>query len=161
MRGWGGQADFQVVKLCAVLAGTPWRRVHLTQKELSRTRHLSTFEPCKRTNTYLHGHKTALLVRIKSKLSTVYPTHRKCPYSLPPTGRRFLLNTLKTLFTLSRVVLGRFPRSELTGQDIPFVMRILLLIKAIQPDQSNAKQYARRKSFFIKNSWKRSISFSK
>ena len=30
---------------------------------------------------------------------------------------------------------GAFHLSELTGQDIPVVMRILLLIKAIQPDQ--------------------------
>ena len=29
MRGLGRQADFQVVKLCAVLAAV-WRRVHLT-----------------------------------------------------------------------------------------------------------------------------------
>ena len=56
---------------------------------------------------------------------------------------------------------GAFHLSELTGQDIPFIMRILLLMKATQPDQSNAKQYARRKSFFIKTSWKKPISFSK
>ena len=37
---------------------------------------------------------------------------------------------------------GAFHLSELPGQDISFVMRILLLIKAIQPDQSNPKQYA-------------------
>ena len=34
---------------------------------------------------------------------------------------------------------GAFHLSELTGQDISFVMRILFLIKAIQPDQSNPK----------------------
>ena len=34
---------------------------------------------------------------------------------------------------------GAFDLSELIGQDIPVVMKILLLIKAIQPDQSNPK----------------------
>ena len=56
---------------------------------------------------------------------------------------------------------GAFHFSEPTGQDIPIVMRILLLIKAIQPDQSNPKQYVRRKSSFIKNSWIKPILFSK
>ena len=34
---------------------------------------------------------------------------------------------------------GALHLSELTGQAILFVMRILLLIKAIQPDQSKPK----------------------
>ena len=34
---------------------------------------------------------------------------------------------------------GAFHLSELTGQDSPVVMKILLIIKAIQPDQSNPK----------------------
>ena len=34
---------------------------------------------------------------------------------------------------------GALHLSELTGQDISSVMRILFLIKAIQPDQSNPK----------------------
>ena len=34
---------------------------------------------------------------------------------------------------------GAFHLSELIGQDIPVVMKILLLIKAILPDQSNPK----------------------
>ena len=34
---------------------------------------------------------------------------------------------------------GAFHLSELTGQTIPVVMRISLLIKSIQPDMSNPK----------------------
>ena len=34
---------------------------------------------------------------------------------------------------------GAFHLSELTGQTLPVVMRISLLIKTIQPDQSNPK----------------------
>ena len=42
------------------------------------------------------------------------------------------------------------------------VMRISLLIKAIQPDQSkNPKYRSLMKTFFIKNSWKKPISFYK
>ena len=40
---------------------------------------------------------------------------------------------------------GAFHLSELTGQTIPVVMRISLLIKTIHPDQSNPKQYAGRR----------------
>ena len=36
-------------------------------------------------------------------------------------------------------ILGRFHLSELSGQTIPVVLRISLLIKTIQPDQSNPK----------------------
>ena len=44
--------------------------------------------------------------------------------------------------------------SELTGLTIPVIMRISLLIKTIQPDQSNAKQHALGWCF-NKNSWKK------
>ena len=37
-----------------------------------------------------------------------------------------------------------FHLSELTGQPIPIVMRISLLIKTNHPDQSNPKYYAQR-----------------
>ena len=40
---------------------------------------------------------------------------------------------------------GAFHLSELTGQTIPVVMRISLLIKTIYPDQSNPKQCAGRR----------------
>ena len=40
---------------------------------------------------------------------------------------------------------GAFHLSELTGQTIPVVMRISLLIKTIHPDQSNPKQCAARR----------------
>ena len=45
-----------------------------------------------------------------------------------------------------------FHLSELTGQTIPVVMRILLLIKTIRPGKSNPRYYERRKWFFSKNS---------
>ena len=41
--------------------------------------------------------------------------------------------------------------SEMTGQPIPIIMRILVLIKTNRPDQSKAKHYTQRKSFFSKN----------
>ncbi|MCG8406879.1 MAG: hypothetical protein MI923_16905, partial [Phycisphaerales bacterium] len=50
---------------------------------------------------------------------------------------------------------------ELTGQPIPIVMRISLLIKANHPDQSNPKYYAERRWFFSKTSWKKHISLPK
>ena len=53
---------------------------------------------------------------------------------------------------------GAFHLSELTGQTIPVVMRILLLIKTFQPDPSNPKYYARRRWFFSKNCWEKPIS---
>ena len=53
---------------------------------------------------------------------------------------------------------GAFHLSELTGQTIPVVMRILLLIKTFQPDPSNPKYYARRRWFFNKNCWEKPIS---
>ena len=40
--------------------------------------------------------------------------------------------------------LGAFHLSELTGQPIPIVIRISLLIKTNYPDQSNPKRYALR-----------------
>ena len=49
----------------------------------------------------------------------------------------------------------------MTGQTIPVVIRILLLIKTIQPDPSNPKYYARRRWFFSKNCWEKPISLSK
>ena len=42
---------------------------------------------------------------------------------------------------------GALHLSELTGQTIPIAMVISLLIKTLQPDQSNPKQYARRRTF--------------
>ena len=53
---------------------------------------------------------------------------------------------------------GAFHLSELTGQTIPVVMRISILIKIFQSDQSNPKQYA---CFFRKTSWRKPISYSK
>ena len=40
---------------------------------------------------------------------------------------------------------GAFHLSELTCHTIPVAMRISLLIKAIQPDMSDPKYYARRR----------------
>ena len=53
---------------------------------------------------------------------------------------------------------GAFHLSDLTGQTIPVVMKISILIKIFQSDQSNPKQYA---FFFSKTSWKKPISYSK
>ena len=53
---------------------------------------------------------------------------------------------------------GAFHFSELTGQTIPVVRRISLLIKTIQQDQSNLKYYAQRRWFFSKNSLENPIS---
>ena len=49
--------------------------------------------------------------------------------------------------------------SEMTGQPIPIIMRILVLIKTNRPDQSKAKHYTQRKWFFSKTSWKMPIVF--
>ena len=48
------------------------------------------------------------------------------------------------------VTKGAFHLSELTGQPIPIVMRIPLLIKTNHPDQSNPKYYAQRRWFSAK-----------
>ena len=42
-------------------------------------------------------------------------------------------------FTIVVYLKGAFHLSELTGQTIPVVMRISLLIKTIQPDMLNPK----------------------
>ena len=49
--------------------------------------------------------------------------------------------------------------SEMTGQPIPIIMRILVLIKTNRPDQSKVKHYTQRKWFFSKTSWKMPIVF--
>ena len=41
--------------------------------------------------------------------------------------------------TIDKETKGAFHLSELTSQTIPVVMRISLLIKTLQPDQSNPK----------------------
>ena len=46
---------------------------------------------------------------------------------------------------------GAFHLSELSGQPIPIVMRISLLIKTNHPDKSNPKYYAQRRCFFQQN----------
>ena len=53
----------------------------------------------------------------------------------------FLLKTNISKFHFSHEwqTKGAFHLPELTGQTIPIVMRISLLIKTIQPDQSNPK----------------------
>ena len=51
--------------------------------------------------------------------------------------------------------------SEMTGQPIPIIKRILVLIKTNNPDQSNAKHCTQRKWFFSKTSWKMPIIFKK
>ena len=56
---------------------------------------------------------------------------------------------------------GSFHLSELTGQPIPIVIRISLLIKTYHPDQSNPKYYVQRGWFFSKTSWKKPISSPK
>ena len=53
-----------------------------------------------------------------------------------------------------------FPSELKTGQTLLVVTRISLLIKTIQPDQSNPKYYARKRWFFSKNSWEKPISLS-
>ena len=49
-----------------------------------------------------------------------------------------------------KISLGAFHLSELTGQPIPIVIRISLLIKTNHPDQSNPKYYTQRRWFFAK-----------
>ena len=56
---------------------------------------------------------------------------------------------------------GAFHLSELTGQPIPIVMRISLLINNNHPDQSNPTHYAQRRWFFSKTSWKTPLSLPK
>ena len=51
--------------------------------------------------------------------------------------------------------------SEMTGQLIPIIMRILVLIKTNDPGQSNAKHCTQRKWFFSKTSRKMPITFKK
>ena len=51
---------------------------------------------------------------------------------------------------------GTFHVSELTGQAIPVVMKISLLMKTIQPDQSNPI----KDGFSKKKLWKKPISFA-
>ena len=60
-------------------------------------------------------------------------------------------------------VLSNLNLSEMTGQAIPIIMRILVLIKTNHPDpdQSNAKHYTQRKWFSSKTSWKMPILFKK
>ena len=63
--------------------------------------------------------------------------------------RQIYLYELKASFACFRLQLlerglpcrdkALFHISELTGQTLPVIMRILLLIKTIQPDQSNPK----------------------
>ena len=54
-----------------------------------------------------------------------------------------------------------FHLSELTGQPIPIVIRISLLIKTYHPDQTNPIYYAQRRWFFSKSSWKKPVSLAK
>ena len=56
---------------------------------------------------------------------------------------------------------GVFYLLELTGQDISVVMRILLLIKTFQSDQSNAIYYAQRNCFSKKALGKCLFHFTK
>ena len=63
--------------------------------------------------------------------------------------------------TKIRITRGAFHLSELTGQTLLVVTKISLLIKTIQPDQSNPKYYARKRWFFSKNSWEKPIVLSK
>ena len=46
---------------------------------------------------------------------------------------------------------GAFHLSELTGQHIPIVMRISLLIKINHPNQSNPNYYAQQEMVFQQN----------
>ena len=55
---------------------------------------------------------------------------------------------------------GAFHLSDLTGQTIPTLMRISLLIKTIQPDESNPKIVCTKEMVFQQNSWKKPISLS-
>jgi len=57
--------------------------------------------------------------------------------------------------------MGAYHLSELTGQPIPILMRISLLIKINHPDQSNPKYYTQRRRFLCKTSWKKPIPFPK
>ena len=58
-------------------------------------------------------------------------------------------------------VLSILNLSEMTGQLIPIIMRILVLIKTNDPGQSNGKHCTQRKWFFSKTSWKMPIIFKK
>ena len=48
---------------------------------------------------------------------------------------------------------GAFHLSDLTGQTIPVALRILLLIKTVQTDQSNFKRYEQRRWVSIKKTF--------
>ena len=56
--------------------------------------------------------------------------------------------------------LGCFPIVRTDWPDHSHCNENFSLIKTVQPNQSNPKQYARRKWFFRKNSWKKLISFA-
>ena len=56
---------------------------------------------------------------------------------------------------------GAFHLSELTDQPIPIVMRISLLIKTNNPDQSNPKYYAQRRCFFQQNLFEKTYFIAK
>ena len=62
---------------------------------------------------------------------------------------------------IKRVTQGAFHLSEATGQPIPIVIRISLLIKTNHPDHSKPKYYVQRRWFFSKTSWKKPISLPK
>ena len=55
---------------------------------------------------------------------------------------------------------GGFDVSELTGQTIPVVIRISLLIKTIRPDQSSLNSMHEGDGFSAKTLWKKPISFA-
>ena len=76
----------------------------------------------------------ALVTLLSDKTFTFSPECCYIPLSLAYKEQKISQST-----NFNKVFNRAFHLSELTGQDIPFVMRILLLIKAIQPDQSNAK----------------------
>ena len=56
---------------------------------------------------------------------------------------------------------GTFHLSELAGQPISIVMRILLLIKTNHLDQSNPKHYAQRMMVFQQNLLEKAYFFAK
>ena len=59
-------------------------------------------------------------------------------------------NSIRDMLSLTScfITLGAFHLLELTGQTNPVAMIISFLFKALQPDQSNPKKYARGKCFF-------------
>ena len=73
-------------------------------------------------------------------------------------------NTSQCMISVTFLIVpskGAFHLSELTGQPIPIVMRISLLININHPQQSNPTHYAQRRWFFSKTSWKTPISLPK